>query len=104
MIAGQIQAQGSSLIRLPVSALGKKAEPGELRLELDRTNRLSLNGRALDLEELDVTLAADPAASDRISLRADKSLTAAQLDSLLQVFRKHGATKVTLISTEFGES
>lgn len=104
MIAGQIQARGNSQVKLPVSTLGIKAEPGELRLELDQSNQLTLNGQVLDLEELDHRLDVVGASDARILLRADKSLTAAQLDGVLQLFRQHGTASVTLVSTELGES
>tara|TARA_R110001592_G_scaffold357416_1_gene660574 strand:+ start:135770 stop:136180 length:411 start_codon:yes stop_codon:yes gene_type:complete len=104
MIAGQIQSRGNSQLKLPVSTLGIKAEPGELQLELDQSSQLTLNGQVLSLEELDRRLGGPGASDDRVSLRADKSLTAAELDAVLQIFRQQGMASVTLISTELGES
>lgn len=102
MIAGQIQARSNSQIRLPVSDLGVKAEPDVVQLELDHNNRLTYNGDEIGPQELASRLGNTVAHQHRISLRADKSLSAIELDTVLQVVRQHGTANVTLISTELG--
>lgn len=99
MVAGQIKAQSSNNIELPISASGEKPETISLRLEVDRHNQLYLNGQGISLNELESSLENISTENLQIALVADKTLNAANLEKVLQVFRKNGLADIQLLTT-----
>lgn len=98
MVAGQIKISANPAVLLPYSALGDTAKEQPWKIEVDRKNRLALNGTPVDIAQLDSALGELDPASARISLLADKRLTARQLDEILSLIRARGIARVSLFS------
>lgn len=93
MIAGQMHDNVPAL-RLPVSPSEQPAEHSELRIAINRDQSLYLNGRLATLEQLPALLDANP----KVNLLVDRELLAADLDTVLNVLRRAGATGITLVT------
>lgn len=97
MIAGQIHQVSSADLVLPTAASEKPAQLSGLRIEMDRENQVWLQGEAISIEQL-ATHISGMEHSFEVALLIDESVTAQHFDPVLEVFRKVGMARVTLIA------
>lgn len=98
MVAGQISSISDAGIDAPLSASQKPVEPAELELVMKADGALTLGGKPLVIDELAPAVqdAMATAIEVRVALKADRSVTAADLDPVLTVFREQGLSTITL--------
>lgn len=97
MVASRIEAPVAEQLVPPDARSDALLPDRRLELQLDRTGRLSADGQALTLAQLSARLqGAGPELS--LTLRADKALTAADLEPLLALLREAGLARVTLVT------
>lgn len=97
MVASRIEAPANAQLQPPNAHTDVVLPEAPLVLELDRDGRLSSNASLISLEQLADQLA-NQGPGLALTLRADKSLTAADLEPVLTVLRKAGLAKVTLVT------
>lgn len=97
MIAGQIRSQDAEL-RLPDSQSEAAVQHSTLEISLDSRGDLRVNGQRT-YAELDRALATLAGAPDTpVTLRVDRRLPAAALDPVLAALRRHGATRLQIVT------
>ena len=98
MVAGQISQQQDPSISPPSSASRLTLEPAKVELSMNATGALTLDGQAVDSETLAqrITSLAAEEADIRVSLRADRDATAADLDEVFTELRELGVSTITL--------
>lgn len=100
MIAGQISQIQHRDIQPPASDSDKPVGRPELVLQMDSQGNVSRDGSPVAPDLLDNTLASalDRDTPPTVAIYADKTASAASLDTLFDVLRNHGITTITLYS------
>lgn len=101
MVAGHIEAANDVDVKLPVSEQGAEAkvvsdEGSTVKLTLDGENNLTVDRQPLSLESLKIHLSQFNPEQASISISADRSLSAANLDVILAVIREQKFQAVAL--------
>lgn len=101
MIAGQIKTQLWPQITLPEAVAVSPLTPALINLEIDALGQLRLNQQSVAMQNLVTALTPLLNSNDdsRVSLVADKHLSAVQLNDVLVVVRSLGVVNVALITT-----
>ena len=100
MIAGQISHLSNNEIDPPHAEGSQAPQAAEITLDIHRDGSISLKGQTMTLDTLRQTLSIN--ANTRLSLRADKHLTARELDEILKVLREQGAVTIRLYTQKKG--
>jgi len=104
MLVGRIGPTGELEVSPPVSPSGRVESGQSLRVEIDSTGDMALDGRRIDTTELIVkltdTLRQDPAT--QIQLNADADLDANRLIRIMEILRLIGVAKLTLVTVQAG--
>lgn len=100
MVAGQIAPQQDTTITPPESTSRKALEPAPLELTLSASGELRADAQSIDAAGLEARIneATKEGRELRVSLRADRDATAADLDQVFNQLRDHGVSTVTLHS------
>ena len=104
MLVGRIGPTGELDVSPPVSPAGQVESGQSLRVEIDATGDMALDGRRIDMTEIIVTLTdvlrQDPAT--QIQLKADAELDANRLIKIMETMRLIGVGKLTLVTEHEG--
>jgi len=102
MLVGRIGPTEQLDLSPPVSQSGQRDSGQPLRIEVDSTGIMALNGRVTDNTELIVMLTdrlrQEPAT--QIQLKADANLDANRLIKLMETLRLIGIGKLTLVTEQ----
>jgi biopolymer transport protein ExbD len=98
MVAGQIATHQDPNIHPPESSSQLTLEPAKIELAMNSAGELLLDGQAADTKTLKrrVSALVTDGANLRVSLRADRNATAADLDIVLNQLRALGVSTITL--------
>ena len=102
MIAGQISPYQAGEVQLPNARSSKAPQPPLLTLTITADGSLTLDDQPLRLAELAPLLSQrlQPGSAQLVAIKADRTLTAQQLDALLAPVRQLGIARVTLYSEQ----
>ena len=100
MIAGQIKPITQPDIEIPVADIDKSLQISPLRVEMNNSNQLIMNGEVIQLETLQNQLSKYTGDEPEITLIADRRVLAADLNKVLELFRQHGRAKITLLTLQ----
>jgi biopolymer transport protein ExbD len=104
MLVGRIGPTGKLDVSPPVSPAGQVESGQSLRVEIDATGDMALDGKRIDMTEIIVTLTdvlrQDPAT--QIQLKADAELDANRLIKIMETMRLIGVGKLTLVTEHEG--
>lgn len=96
MVAGQMKQPQAEHLAIPETVLGAPAQQGDLQVEYNQQQQLFLAGTPITLAEFSSQLATGAHNKAGVRVHADKTLTAEQLDALLDIFREHNINNVNL--------
>lgn len=102
MIAGQISPYQAGEVQLPNARSNKAPQPPLLTLTIRADGRLKVDDQPLTLAELAPLLSQrlQPGSAQLVAIKADRALTARQLDAVLAPLRQLGIARVTLYSEQ----
>lgn len=102
MIAGQISPYQAGEVQLPTARSNKAPQPPLLTLTIRADGSLTLDDQPLTLTELAPVLSQrlQPGSAQLVAIKADRTLTAQQLDAVLAPVRQLGIARVTLYSEQ----
>ena len=98
MVAGQIKTFQAEGIELPLSSQSISTERTAIQLQINNKNQIYFNEDIVTLGQFDAKLAA--LKDIKISLHVDKSITAEQLDTIMDILRKNRITTIKLHTKE----
>ncbi len=101
MVAGQMHAQTSENLQLPISNSGTEAQPLTTRIELNANMQLFFNSQLLSSKELSNELKKLSKTSE-LKILLHRHLTATQVQPLLTLLREQQFSRITLISESQG--
>jgi biopolymer transport protein ExbD len=108
MIAGQISSTENQAIEPPISVSDKPLIKPAMVVTIDRQQQLTLNGSAINTVQLERALQqylnSTVSPDLNVAVKADASISAAQLDTLLKLFRSHGIASITLFTRRSEDS
>lgn len=98
MIAGQVsQLRNPESIRVPDSASQKAITPQTIQITITQNQHYFVDDQPIALDELD-RLLTDTSDKKTVNLMVDASLTAGDLDRVLQLLRQQTVRKVALFT------
>ena len=103
MVAGHISADSREAIELPEAQRGQDAEPDTTRIAISASGGVSIAGTPASGQDLENWLS-ESRRDISVALMADKSLKAADLDPILDLFRQRGMAKIRLLTLEGGNN
>ena len=97
MIAGQISQIAADDIEPPASVSDAPVEPQAYVLTMSRAGQLALNGEPVVLEHLGERIG-PMEGNPTVAFKADKNLTAADIDPVFAALRSAGVVTITLFA------